>query len=169
MMRLDIARWTIPGFLLIVVLAGCSGDDGPETYPVTGTVTRNGEPVEGAIVSFTSSGSALPASGTTDSSGVYQLSTNTSGDGAMAGTYQVTIAKYDTNLPESGAATESDLEDPYDITDEYPDGYDEMEESELAASISKNLLPEKYSRTNSSGLEATVTAEGENTFDFQVD
>lgn len=169
-MRLDTVRWTIPGCLLVVVLAGCSEDDGPQTYPVTGTVTRNGEPVEGAIVSFTSSGSALPASGTTDSSGVYKLSTNTSGDGAMEGTYQVTIAKYDTNAPQTEPTQETtELKDPFDITDEYPDGYDEMEASEQAAAISKNLLPEKYSRTNTSGLEATVTAEGENTFDFQVD
>lgn len=167
MIKFGMMRFLAASGALVSIL-GCSGDDGPKTYPVTGTVTQNNKPVEGAIVSFTSA-SVQPASGVTDTSGKYELATKAKGDGAMAGTYQVTIAKYDTNAPEPTPPGVSDLEDPYDITNEYPDGYNEMEASEIAASISKNLLPAKYSRTATSGLEATVTEAGENKFDFDLE
>ena len=36
----------------IAVFAGCSGPPGPETADVTGTLTLNGSPLEGASVTF---------------------------------------------------------------------------------------------------------------------
>ncbi|MEZ6135783.1 MAG: carboxypeptidase-like regulatory domain-containing protein [Pirellulaceae bacterium] len=152
----------------IVAFHGCSSDDTPKRQPVTGTVTQNGNPVAGAIVAFTPDAGGLPASGTTDASGVYKLTTKVSGDGAVVGSYKITIAKYDTKLPKPEENTEATpAADPYDITNEYPTGYDEMEESEIAASIAKNLLPAKYAAAETSGLTANVV-EGENTFDFSL-
>jgi|694.fasta_scaffold46717_1 hypothetical protein len=163
-----------------LLFCGCSGDNLEPVYPVTGTVTAKGKPVEGAIVAFTpvKPGVGIAASAITDSSGVYKLSTRASNDGAAAGQYSVTIAKYDKKLPpkkekdaepKADATTEAAANaEPYDVTNPYPPGYNEMTEAEIAASIAKNVLPAKYASTASSNLTAEVK-NGTNTFDFKVD
>jgi hypothetical protein len=163
-----------------LLFCGCSGDNLEPVYPVTGTVTAKGKPVEGALVAFTpvKPGVGIAASAITDSSGVYKLSTRASADGAAAGQYSVTIAKYDKKLPpkkekdaEPKAEATSDSAanaEPYDVTNPYPPGYNEMTEAEIAASIAKNVLPAKYANPASSNLTAEVK-NGTNTFDFQVD
>ncbi len=153
-----------------LVLAGCSGDNLEPVHPVTGTVMMKGKPVEGAIVAFTPTDGGTAASGATDSTGTYKLTTRSSGDGAVAGKYSVTIAKYDKRLEEKKAATTApgELADPYDITNEYPTGYDEMQASEIAASLSKNLLPPRFANPAMSKLSAEVS-EGTNAFDFKLD
>lgn len=153
----------------MMALIGCSGEEVDPRYPVSGTVSIMGAPVEGAIVAFTPEGGGLPASGTTDADGKYQLTTRVNGDGALPGKYLVSIAKYQSTLdsPETTPEAESESSDPYDITNEYPTGYDELEESEIAASISKNLLPPKYAIPQRSGLTAAVE-ESENSFDFEL-
>jgi hypothetical protein len=142
---------------------GCAGDDGPATYPVTGTVTLNGTPVEGVTVTFVPDGAGQSAVGITDPSGKYALTTRAKDDGAVVGRYKVTMAKYE----KGAAATTSpdEVHEDYDITDEYAEGYDEAAAS--AAAPSKNLLPEKYGDPNLSGFSAEVV-EGENKHDFDV-
>ena len=163
-------QWTKFG-LLLVALVGCAGDDLEPVYPVTGVVTFKGKPVEGAIVAFTPTEGGTAASGITDASGVYKLTTRSSGDGAVKGKYAITIAKYDTRLEEkkaSEATPAGELADPYDITNEYPTGYNEMQASEIAAALSKNLLPPRFANPAMSKLTAEVT-EGSNEFDFKLD
>lgn len=155
-------------FSFLCIVAGCSSENEIPTYPVTGTITQNGKPVSGAIVAFTPVAGGQSASGTTDAEGVYALTTWSSGDGAVAGEYKVTLAKYDQKPPPSVPEPAKDG-DPDDITDEYPDGYNEMQASEIAAAVSKNLLPAKYAQTATSKLIAEVTKEGENKFDFQIE
>ncbi len=154
---------------LILSLAGCGNEVGIATYPVTGTVTQKGKALEGAIVAFTPSAGGPVASGVTDASGVYKLTTRSSGDGAAAGKYMVTIAKYDKKPPAKAPPKSEKETDPSDITTEYPEGYNEMQASEIAAAVSKNLLPAKYAQTATSKLEADVNQTGENKFDFAVD
>jgi hypothetical protein len=163
-----------------LLFCGCSGDNLEPVYPVTGTVTAKGKPVEGAVIAFTpiKPGVGIAASAITDSSGVYKLSTRASGDGAAAGQYSVTIAKYDKKLPpkkekdtdsKADASSESaGNAETYDVTNPYPPGYNEMTEAEIAASIAKNVLPAKYANPASSELTAEVKM-GSNTFDFKVD
>jgi hypothetical protein len=162
-------RWKST-LLLMLVSLGCSGERLEPVYPVSGTITSKGKPVEGAIVAFTPTtpGVGIAASGITDASGVYKLTTRTNGDGAAAGTYGVTVAKYDKKLEPKKTEGPNELADPYDITNEYPTGYNEMQASEIAASLSKNLLPPKYANPTTSNLNAEVKS-GENTFDFKVD
>lgn len=166
---------TYKQFVVLVLIAGlsacqgCGGEEGVPTYPVTGTVTQKGKPVEGAIVSFTPIADGKSASAVSDASGKYSLTTNVSGDGAQEGQYNVTIAKYATKLPEKATPNTDAEADPYDITDEYAEDYNEMEESEKAAAIARNLLPEKYANPSSSKLVATVSATGPNTHDFKLD
>ena len=74
-----------------LAMSGC-GPDYPETVPVSGTVTLDGQPVAGASVVFTPEAGDL-ATATTDSSGQFQLSTYRLADGAAPGHYRVTVAK----------------------------------------------------------------------------
>jgi hypothetical protein len=154
----------------MLICFGCSGEALEPVYPVSGTITSKGKPVEGAIVAFTPTtpGVGISASGVTDASGTYKLTTRMSGDGAAAGKYDVTVAKYDKKLEPKKSEGSEKLADPYDITNEYPTGYNEMQASEIAASLSKNLLPAKYSNPATSKLNAEVKS-GTNSFDFKVD
>lgn len=127
------------------------------------------------MVTFHPAGDGKAAVGKTDASGKYSLTTWAKDDGAQAGKYQVTISKYDAPEQEPAAetaeTTESDPEEIFapDFQGEYPEDYDEMEETEKAAAISKNILPAKYASPKTSGLKADVVAEGENLHDFTLD
>ncbi len=99
--RVSIARATFGGFgaLLALVVTGCGGGLSP--IPVSGTVTHKGKPVEGATVTFVRGTGSLTngemAMGVTDASGRYELTSHfgpqTSGSGAVAGEYKVTVSK----------------------------------------------------------------------------
>ena len=147
---------------LVCLAAGCFGSsEGPPVpvYPVTGTVTLGGTPLEGATVAFLGSGQTRPAFGRTDADGVYRLTTFSPNDGAVEGQYEVTVTKIVDMDPaeEQGRDMESEDYDPTAIaTDEGPD-LDEL-----------NMVPPKYSQKATSGLSAKVTPDGENTFDFEL-
>lgn len=72
----------------LIGLAGC----GPKYAPVTGVVTLDGKPVEGASVTFLSDDGKTTAFGNTDASGNFTLSTGEIA-GAIAGNYKVVVVK----------------------------------------------------------------------------
>lgn len=160
------ARLVLGALACLALLVGCSkGPARPKTYPVTGTVTLNGQPVEGATVVFvpkaaTQSGQAAGqqgpqvATGETDAQGHYQLGTFAKGDGAVPGEYLVKVFKY-----------------PKPATPTGPGGGDENyqppEENAPPPAPPKNLLPDKYANEQTSGLSFTVEAKP-NTFDIQL-
>ena len=69
---------------------GCGGDSGPPLGEVTGTVTRDGKPLSGAIVVFKAEG-APGASGVTGIDGGYDLRYVEQRSGAVVGENAVTI------------------------------------------------------------------------------
>jgi len=75
-------------------LVGC-GESGPKLVPVSGTVTLNGKPLEGASVAFQPDASlqdGLPAGDVTGPDGNYRA--NTKGrSGVMPGKYKVVVTK----------------------------------------------------------------------------
>jgi hypothetical protein len=83
--------------LSLVAFVGCSpaASDRVPVYPVEGTVSFGGKPIEGAlIVLHPQAGSdpkVLPARGQVDSAGKFTLTTYEAGDGAAAGEYSVTV------------------------------------------------------------------------------
>lgn len=150
--------------LALTCCLGCGGD-GPATHPVSGVVTLDGTPVEGATVTFHPAGSeGRSATGTTDASGKYELSTMARGDGAMLGSYRVTIAKYETP---DGSVVQSDDDAPGGelSEEEFEELYEEPDDE--ANPPSENVLPPQYANPTNSGFEAEVVA-GENTHDFAL-
>jgi hypothetical protein len=88
------AGWTM------VLAAGCGGKYTP--VPVSGVVTLDGRPVEGATVYFYAVGDdkdGRPAFGTTDKDGVFRLSTMGHEDGALPRRYKVVVTKYVPTIP----------------------------------------------------------------------
>lgn len=77
-----------------VLLGGC-GESGPKLLPVSGTVTNNGKPVEGASVIFTPDPSnplAQPATDVSGPDGNFKVMTNNRA-GVAAGKYRVAVIK----------------------------------------------------------------------------
>jgi hypothetical protein len=131
--------------LAVLVCLGCSGGSKIEGIaPVTGTVTMNGSPVEGATVIFAPAGQgSRSASGKTDASGKFSLTTLQPGDGAMPGDYTVMVTK--TEVTESKKVSDDEATEIIRKTGKPP-----------VTSQTKNLLPAKYGDIAKSDLKATV-------------
>ena len=134
--------------LAAFLCAGCSrGPEQPPTFPVSGTVTSNGKPVERATIVFVPAANGEPAAGITDANGKYQLTTFSAGDGAQAGEYRVKVSKYDTKPPTA------DEKQRYMTQEQEQKIY---AENERPTPPSKNLLPKKYESEETSGLAHSV-------------
>ena len=165
------------GDLLAVVLLvsllglGCGqqGADRPSTCPVTGTVTHNGQPVDGATVAFQLADGSRGAIGVTDAGGKYTLTTFESGDGAVPGEYQVRIFKYKVETGSAAAAADEDNVDYVPPVEDEDEGEEDEEDEEGdEAAQAENLLPSIYADPATSNLKATVSESGDNTFDFPL-
>jgi hypothetical protein len=127
-----------------LLVAGCSNSPaGPETFPVTGTVTRGGQPVAGAVLTFHPKDGGKYAQGYADDAGNFDVSIYVDAKqtkrGMPAGEYAVSIEHFE------NSAQRSPMSRP------------------------KNLLPQKYASPQTSRLAAKVTAEGTNEFHFKLD
>ena len=128
-----------------ILAAGCGGPDRPATVPVTGKVTYRGQPVLEATVVFQPE-SGRPATGMTDESGRFWLSTFEAGDGAIPGPHTVTI---------------------------HPHGGDDVEEmpnpgEPLRPRAASSPIPARYADVQTSELSVAVDVNGENDFQFQL-
>jgi hypothetical protein len=146
-----------------IVVGGCSSGTGrPPTYPVEGTVTMKGEPLEGATVAFVPAegSSHEPATGITDAAGKFKLSTFLADDGAQEGEYRIKVSKFDIKKP-----TKEEQQKYVTLEEEqkmqFPD--------DLPTPPAKNLLPKKYASEASSGFTYTVTKKGPNTVELKLE
>lgn len=106
-------RSLLSSFVVLVAVAtfaGC-GPSYPETIPVHGVVTLDGQPVEGAAVLLMSEavGSGNAARGVTKADGTFVLSTFGEEDGARPGAYKAIVKK--TELTGQGKANEAGVEE----------------------------------------------------------
>jgi len=162
-------------------MAGCSKGPGITTYPITGTVTYQDKPVSGASVYFIRDNPDAPRStGITDADGKYTLTTYINPKqilkGAVADRYRVTIVKE----PPSEAAANAPVGDPSDP--EYQKKSLEMmikmagpapgangrAVGTTAETKPKSLVPERYSKPETSGLQATVVTGQNDPIDFKL-
>jgi hypothetical protein len=143
-------------------LASCGGEGDAfgKRYPVSGTVTYNGQPLEKGAISFVPETGA-GATGIIEK-GSYALSTGGEQDGAMPGKYKVTI----TAREDSEALAKAEFAK-----------VSKRPESEItaiprqflanAAGSAKSLIPAGYGDVRSTSLTAEVKAET-NTFPFTI-
>ena len=164
----------------IAVLSGC-GPSNPPTAKVTGTVTLDGNPVEGAVITFMpDDGENKPAIATSLADGNYSLTTFKTGDGAMLGSYKIKVFKY--TLPDGGMSPygnpaeeveEAPAKDPADMTIEeqlaaMEQGYTAQDaKPQGKEEVAKNQLPEKFANHTNSGLAYTVV-DGDNTYNIEL-
>lgn len=145
------------GLLLSTALfAGCTGggDDGPGYAAVSGVVTLDGNPVEGATVNFIPKGAGTLSMALTDANGNFKLRTATGKVGAAIGDHSVTVTLVE-QPPNTQVATDDGLA---------PAMPNEMGTApgRAAAPAAKPLwlVPQKYSTPETSALTATVTSSG---------
>jgi hypothetical protein len=122
--------------------AGCGGRgyDGDQRFPLSGTVTVDGEPMEYGVIAFIPDGEEARVSGSPIRNGTYSIPEE---KGANAGSYRVEI--------HWNKLTGKRIRNPLDATEMI----DEMEEG----------LPPRYHKN--SELTAEVSAE-QTTFDFDL-
>ena len=151
-------RFIVSSFVLLslVTLTGC-GPKSDGNFFVTGTVTHGGQPLEDARVVFIpDGGSGEGASGRTDASGKYVLTTSSGNDasGTKPGEYRVTVSK--TELVWDGRSylpTESGDPDAEPVKDEK----------------TVHLLPTEYGNFSTTPFRAVVTESRDgNVFDFAI-
>ncbi len=138
---------TVRSALIPVVIAGifcgCGGGGSNEklqkVYPVTGVVKYQGQPVEGATVTFTLGGEkSRTAFGKSGPNGEFKITTYKKDDGAVAGKHAVTVTKVETSEPDANGIVPPD----------------------------KQLLPERYADLGTTPLTADVTDKGPNTVEL---
>jgi hypothetical protein len=142
-----------------IVLTGCSNSSRPATYRVTGTVTMQGKPVAGAVITFVpTSNEGEAASAISDSDGKYALTTWRAGDGARPGEYRVKVSKQEqTAVDPSKMVKNLSIEEEQKI----------YVENKKPPPPAKSLVPSKYQDESTSGLSHTVP-QGSTTFDIEL-
>ena len=128
----------------VVVLAGllaaCAGC-GSKLVPVEGVVNLDGQPVDRATVTFIPQGEGRQATGVTGADGHFTLATGPD-SGAPPGNYKVTVTKSE-SVPGANPGEPADM-------------------AKMMANYSKvkgklkSLLPQKYSRPDTTDLTCTV-------------
>jgi len=143
--------------LALLVVVGCSSDDTGlgRRYPVSGTVKYKGEPVPHGSVTFEPAGKdGRHATGTIEN-GAYKLSTSGSeGEGALPGDYKVVIIATTVDMTELAKQSGGLV-------------HQGGPEFQKIVKNAKDLVPKKYSRSESSPLTAKVKEES-NKLDFDL-
>jgi len=142
--------------LALFAALGCGQNN---MVPVKGTVTLDGQPIEGALVKFIPKPGAASheATAVTDASGNFSLGTLKDGDGAWRGVYKVCVQKI--------------MIDPADMSKipDLPGGADPSSPKTEGASraqvmramkYKKNIFPKEYMNADTTPLEKTVPTDG---------
>ena len=145
-----------------VVIASCGSHEEAfgKRYPVSGTVTYNGQPLEKGAISFVPDKGA-GATGAIEK-GSYTLSTGGEGDGALPGKYKVAVtAKEDTNEIAKADFLKDSKGKGTDVS------FVPRQYLSAAAEKAKSLIPAGYGDVRTTTLTAEVK-EGSNTIPFTI-
>jgi hypothetical protein len=171
------------GSLLIgsTALSGCSGGSKLKVVPIKGKVTYNGQALAGAAVAFNpQEPEGKTAGGMTDAQGEYTLTTMETpskiADGALPGTYKVTIVKMKKS-PDEEFRDRVNAMTPEEIQKLSPEeqrkmgqmaGSTDPNQQSQQAGAAESAIPVKYNTTQESGLTATVKAGQTEPIDFTL-
>lgn len=136
--------------VLTVVLAGCGSS---RTSPVEGTVTLDDKPLAGASIQFVAQGAGRDATGETDQSGQFVMSTFQPRDGVLPGTYKVVIS---TPLGTADTTTYGSSDDAMSAASKAP-----------AKKASASKFPQKYARPDQTPLTQEVPVKGKLKFELK--
>lgn len=154
--------WSTLGWaVLMMLLSGCGGGEGPKLVPARGTVKYKGNPVAGATVTFVFPDNQI-STGITDENGRFNLTTG-GRPGAPIGKAKVSISKQTTAT--GTLAKSPDQLTPEDMVKMYAAKGGEAMKG--AAQEVKSEIPTKYSNPDSSGFTANVQA-SDNDFLFEM-
>jgi len=140
----------VVGPALLLAASGCAGGTG-KPVKVEGTVTLDGNALDGAMVQFyPEDGGGHAASGTTGTDGSFRLTTWSNGDGALPGNYKIVITKKDDAVPTVGNANGDDPKFKTDMMKKFS-----LEQSKKAPP-KKPSLPANYMDATKTPLKQVV-------------
>lgn len=136
--------------LALSALVGCSSQ-GPTTYPVSGKVLLDGQPLEGAAIMLKPVDGGSNAYGVGGADGSFDVTTYRQGDGAVPGKHQIIV-------------TLEKIVQPDDLKTEPVAGQEEGFDDELELAVSNqaeviSLVPARYADFETSGLTVEVGPE----------
>ncbi len=125
------AAMMIVALTSLIGLVGCGDDKG--LISVSGVVTLDGVPVHDASVTFApTEASGTAASGTTDDSGRFSLSSNGTDRGCKPGKYKVTVLTFENKKTHSVGMAES-------MSEKFKSGGNVADASKTAKSLQKDI------------------------------
>ena len=140
-------RFLMLALLLLPVLSGCGGTDGPERVPVSGEVTLDGRPLAAGLIRFIPSGDNQgPAAVAIVKDGAYELPKS---DGPVLGLQRVEIEATDY----LGFAIDDEAAYVANV-------------EQRSGRLPKNPVPEAYNRHST--LTAEIEPDGPREFDFTL-
>ena len=147
---------TLPAVCLCAVLAGCGGGEDaykkarPKTVSAKGSITYSGQPLPLAIIVLDPQAEGgVAAMGRSDAEGNFSLDAYPPDQGAVPGSYRVSVKK-----TESPKKTDVDPAS-HDAPDVESDG-------------PKSLIPPEYGEFATSGLTIEIPAEGSETLKLEL-
>jgi hypothetical protein len=145
----DGRAWTGLSLALLTGLLGGCGDGRPVRVPVSGRITYAGQPLETGFIYFWPE-RGVQAHGQIQSDGTFTLGTYERQDGAMPGSYTVTIesTRIVANAPK------------FDSLEEELAAAEQGQTGPRGRPTLEHLIPPRYADRARSGLTATVEAEG---------
>jgi hypothetical protein len=153
----------------VAVMTSCgTTDDGlGQRYPVSGSVTYNGNALEKGDISFVpEDAKGVGASGLIEN-GKYTISTGGNNDGARAGKYKVTITAKEDPLAKAKADFDKARGARKDKVGTEDRAVVPREFMVKASAAAKSLIPAGYGDVRSTNLTAEVKAES-NTINFEL-
>jgi hypothetical protein len=154
---------------LMALVVGCSSSSGPAVAPADGEVLYMGKPVAGASVIFVPEKGAV-AFGTTDTNGKFRLATGTF-RGGLIGAHKVAISVSAPGPDSAGGALPPPPKTPAE-QEAYMKKLNELQQMSTtpvaAAPKPVSPIPEKYAKTETSGLSYTIKPGNDNHFKIEL-
>jgi hypothetical protein len=143
--------------LTVLLIAGGGCGDRRSPVPVSGTVTVDGQPVEGATVTFhplDDDREGRPATGLTDKTGTFRLTTGTE-DGARPGAYKVVVIKNVLAGPQRKIPDFPDTPEGRSQRDRFV--WKQFGDDQVPY---RNVLPDRYGDLKTTPLTCTIPGDG---------
>jgi len=121
-------RSVLCSIVLVGAVVGCGGSFNVGT--VTGKVTLDGQPLPGALVTFSPTAGGSPSAGRTDVRGTYTLQYTRDVQGAELGEHLVSVSTFSEGDPDSDPPTPT-------VPEKVPAKYNEK--SQLKQTVSKGV------------------------------